>query len=282
VAWRCFWRTPKEHYPTLALYFETFLDSIEDHWIDVLLCDPPYAVFKDSNPAAKKKKPTLQSAGKDVSWDCIPKEEFVEKIINRVISHKLKQKMSPKGVCLVHVADRYTSHWIDRIEEIGFYKKRTIKVIRSNPWMRYGIGGNDGKLWDLVHCSEDLLFFTLQKTHFHIQWAKHDTLRAMKDWIYYSHARKYIAQNGVSHPTQKPLSLLKKILSLFAFPGANVCDLFFGSGSLPVVCKKMHLNFKGSEINHLYWGLAVERVCRESGEDDIKETKEDLVQEEPT
>jgi len=131
--------------------------------------------------------------------------------------------------------------------------------------MSYGItssGSAEGKLWDLVHCSEDVVFFTVQKTDFHINWMKHNTLRAMKDWIVYTYHRRYVSETT---------PLLKKLLSLFAFPGSNVCDLFVGSGSMPVVCKKLHYNFRGSEINPLFWDLASERIRNAEYLDDIKD-----------
>eukprot|EP01103_Thecamoeba_quadrilineata_P007537 TRINITY_DN173_c0_g1_i1.p1 TRINITY_DN173_c0_g1~~TRINITY_DN173_c0_g1_i1.p1 ORF type:complete len:550 (-),score=154.84 TRINITY_DN173_c0_g1_i1:244-1893(-) len=271
---------PKNSVEVWCCDFEKFLDMVPDGWIDILLCDPPYAVHcspldKENDPASDKKKKkktkkTVKETMAPTHWDSLPKEQFIDKIVNRVISEKLKQKMNPKGVGLIHTADRYVSHWIERVEQVGFHKKRTIKIIRSNPWMSYGIGGNEGKLWDLVHCSEDVVFFTVQKTDFHINWVKQNTLKAMKDWVIYSYHKRYISKKGVSHPTQKPLPLLKKLLSLFWFPGANVCDFFVGSGSMPVVCKKLHFNFKGSEINPAFWELASERIVRSSYVDDIK------------
>ena len=62
------------------------------------------------------------------------------------------------------------------------------------------------------------------------------------------------------HPTQKPISLIERIIHTSSMPGDNVLDIFSGSGTTGVVCKLLNREFLGCEINQEYYKLAQERI----------------------
>lgn len=86
--------------------------------------------------------------------------------------------------------------------------------------------------------------------------------------------KKYIAiqQGFISeerdrfHPTQKPVSLFKKIIEDYSKGGDNVLDPFMGSGTTVVACKQLNRNFIGIEISEKYCKVAEERLnnCQQS------------------
>ncbi|MCY4429213.1 MAG: site-specific DNA-methyltransferase [Rhodospirillales bacterium] len=63
------------------------------------------------------------------------------------------------------------------------------------------------------------------------------------------------------HPTEKPVSLLERIVE--AIPGDVICDPFMGSGSTGVACKRQGRSFVGIEINPEYCLTAQERIDNE-------------------
>ncbi len=64
------------------------------------------------------------------------------------------------------------------------------------------------------------------------------------------------------HPTQKPTSLLKRLLSLTTNKGDLVVDNFSGSCSTGIACQEMERQFIGWEIDKEYYEKAVERIKR--------------------
>lgn len=63
------------------------------------------------------------------------------------------------------------------------------------------------------------------------------------------------------HPTQKPLQLIERIIKTSSNEGANVLDLFSGSGTTGVACKLTNRNFFGCEIDPNYYQLSKERIA---------------------
>lgn len=65
---------------------------------------------------------------------------------------------------------------------------------------------------------------------------------------------------GSEHPTQKPLPLIRELVSLFSFDGDLICDPFMGSGTTGVACAKLGRKFIGIEIDEGYFDIACRRI----------------------
>lgn len=61
------------------------------------------------------------------------------------------------------------------------------------------------------------------------------------------------------HPTQKPVSLMKKIIEDYSEDGI-IFDPFAGGGSTLVACKQLKRDFIGCEISPDYYKTALERI----------------------
>lgn len=68
------------------------------------------------------------------------------------------------------------------------------------------------------------------------------------------------SKERVSHPTQKPLSLMERIITIFTNENDFVLDFTMGSGSTGVACKKLKRSFFGIESNEDYYKIADERI----------------------
>lgn len=62
------------------------------------------------------------------------------------------------------------------------------------------------------------------------------------------------------HPTQKPVRLLERLLSLTTHPGDVVLDLFSGSCSTAVACINAGRKFIGFEIDSEFYDAGVKRL----------------------
>lgn len=75
---------------------------------------------------------------------------------------------------------------------------------------------------------------------------------------------------NTDHPTQKPEKLLAKVLLASSKPGDFVLDPFVGSGTTPVVAKKLKRQFLGVEIDETYACLAQKRLELAERDDSIQ------------
>ena len=62
------------------------------------------------------------------------------------------------------------------------------------------------------------------------------------------------------HPTEKPESLLRRIILIGSKEGDTVLDPFMGSGTTGAVAKQLGRNFIGIEIDQSYFDMATRRI----------------------
>jgi site-specific DNA-methyltransferase (adenine-specific) len=71
------------------------------------------------------------------------------------------------------------------------------------------------------------------------------------------------------HPTEKPVSLMQELISLFTNPGQTILDPFAGSGTTGVACARMGRKFIGIELDQRYFDIACERIAKAYAQGDM-------------
>lgn len=69
-----------------------------------------------------------------------------------------------------------------------------------------------------------------------------------------------------SHPTQKPVELMRALIELTTQENQIVLDPFMGSGTTGVACKNLNRKFIGIELDENYFEIAKNRVVGTAGE----------------
>ncbi len=62
------------------------------------------------------------------------------------------------------------------------------------------------------------------------------------------------------HPTQKPLKLMRHLITIASNPGDTIYDPFMGVGSTGVAAKELGRNFIGAELDKKYYIAAKKRI----------------------
>lgn len=62
------------------------------------------------------------------------------------------------------------------------------------------------------------------------------------------------------HQTEKPVQLMRELVSLFSNHGETILDPFMGSGTTGVACAKLGRKFIGIEIDQRYFDIACKRI----------------------
>jgi modification methylase len=101
-----------------------------------------------------------------------------------------------------------------------------------------------------------------------------DDLQMRSDWLLpVCTGRERLKVNGKkAHPTQKPESLLHRVILSSTDPGEVVLDPFFGSGTTGAVAKHLHRKFIGLEREQQYADVAQKRIDRIRPADDAELT----------
>lgn len=68
------------------------------------------------------------------------------------------------------------------------------------------------------------------------------------------------SQRHGEHPTEKPVSLMMELVSLFAMESETVLDPFMGSGTTGVACLNLGRKFIGVEVEQRYFDIACRRI----------------------
>ena len=108
--------------------------------------------------------------------------------------------------------------------------------------------------------------------------ALNDELQMRSDWtlpICSGHERIKDADGQKAHSTQKPESLLHRVIVASTKPGDVILDPFFGSGTTGAVAKRLDRRFIGIEREKTYADVARARIAEiiPAGEDALEVTK---------
>jgi site-specific DNA-methyltransferase (adenine-specific) len=79
-------------------------------------------------------------------------------------------------------------------------------------------------------------------------------------FFYCAKASKKERGEGNNHPTVKPISLIKYLITLVTPPNGTSLDPFEGSGTHAKVCKELGFNYLGFEIESAYCEISDRRV----------------------
>tara|TARA_Y100000310_G_scaffold265320_1_gene276298 strand:+ start:759 stop:1529 length:771 start_codon:yes stop_codon:yes gene_type:complete len=72
---------------------------------------------------------------------------------------------------------------------------------------------------------------------------------------------RHLVERGEKvHPTQKPISLINELVTLFSYEDQTVLDPFMGGGTTGVACAKLGRKFIGIEIEPKYFDIACKRI----------------------
>lgn len=79
-----------------------------------------------------------------------------------------------------------------------------------------------------------------------------------------------VAQNKTEHPAVFPLELPIRHIKSWSNENDTVLDLFMGSGTTGVACKRLNRDFIGIEIDEKYFNIAKDRIEERIKEKDIQ------------
>jgi site-specific DNA-methyltransferase (adenine-specific) len=215
------------------------LSKIEDNSIDLIAIDPPYEILYEN----------LEWDKKSLNWNIL-RDEFY-------------RILKPTGNLIIFQG------W-SNVSETKNILEKTFKLKNWIVWDRIkGRGANT----NMVSTREDILWlvktdkYTYNKIYSTIKkktgglGAKNgQECRALSNvWTDISPIVPW-AKERVAHPTQKPIQLMERIITIFSNENDLVLDCFAGSGSTGVAAKNLNRDFIMIEKDDEYHKIILKRL----------------------
>ncbi len=235
------------------------LARLPDQSIDLVFADPPYNL----QLAGSLTRPdqSLVDAVDD-AWDQFESFEAYDRF-TRAWLGECRRVLKPNGTLFVIGSYHNIFRVGTALQDLGFWILNDIVWRKANPMPNFR-----GRRFTNAH--ETLIWAArdqnAKKYTFHYEALKagNEDLQARSDWYLplCTGAERLKDEAGDKlHPTQKPESLLARVLLSASNPGDVVLDPFFGTGTTGAVAKKLGRHFIGLEREEAYATAALARIA---------------------
>lgn len=217
------------------------LKKIKDNSVDLIVTDPPYNIASPTNRSIARGKivRTSELYGK---WDTYHPFDY-ELLIMQVITNAYRI-LKPGGSLYLFAAIQ--QQWLidENARNRGFTYRNHVAITKKNPLPQL----NENNWRNVIElCS----YFTKGKP------STFNFLSQQECVNIFPYA---VAHKKTTHPTEKPLALIEKLVRVGSNKGDLVVDPFMGSGTTAVACAKLGRKFLGFEHEADYIAMAKKRL----------------------
>jgi DNA modification methylase len=234
------------------------MNSLPEKSIDLIFADPPYNLQLQND----LHRPNMTKVDAvDDEWDQFASFPIYDEFTRNWLT-ACKRILKPTGT--IWVIGSY--HNIFRVgtimQDLGYWFLNDVIWIKNNPMPNFrGVrftNAHETLIWASSGQGARYTF------NHHAMKEFNDEKQMRSDWWLLSlatGAERLKDENGdKAHSTQKPQSLLYRVILSSSNPGDVVLDPFFGSGTTGVVAKTLHRNWIGIEREEKYIQLAQNRI----------------------
>lgn len=215
------------------------IKKIPDNSIDFILTDPPYNLGKHST--GNIPLPGRTAMNNDVAdWDKIDfnPEEWANDFI---------RILKPTGNLFIFTSYNQLGRWYNCLDH-RFDTSNFMIWHKTNPAPKIFKAGF------LNSC--EMIFTCWNKKH---TW-NFSSQKEMHNFIESPICMRPERLSSPKHPTQKPVSILKRMIEIASNPNDIIYDPFMGVGSTGVATLELGRRFIGTEINEEYYAAARKRI----------------------
>jgi modification methylase len=235
------------------------MNSLPENSVDLVFADPPYnlQLRGDLHRPDNSKVDAVDDA-----WDQFDSFKAYDKF-TRAWLKAARRILKPNGAIWVIGSYHNVFRMGAELQNQGFWILNDVVWRKSNPMPNFR-----GKR--LTNAHETLIWASKEeasKYTFNYEALKslNEGVQMRSDWVLpicNGHERLKNAAGEKAHPTQKPESLLHRILVATTNPGDVVLDPFFGTGTSGAVAKKLGREFIGIEREAEYREVAAKRISK--------------------
>jgi modification methylase len=235
------------------------MSALPEGCADLIFADPPYNLQLEGD---LRRPDNSKVDAVDDSWDQFGSFADYDRFTREWLS---AARRALKDTGTLWVIGSY--HNIFRVgailQDLGFWVLNDIVWRKTNPMPNFrGVrftNAHETMIWAAK--SRDQKSYTF---NYEAMKALNDELQMRSDWtlpICSGGERLKAANGGKAHSTQKPESLLHRVIVSSSKPGDVILDPFFGSGTTGAVAKRLGRHFIGIERDPGYATLARKRIA---------------------
>ncbi len=224
-------------------------DRLPDSCIDIIFADPPYNLQLQNQ--LHRPNGTKVNAVDD-SWDSFASFEEYDDFTQQWLK-AMRRILKPDGTMWIIGSYHNIFRVGCKLQDMGFWLLNDIIWVKSNPMPNFRGRRFTNAHETLIWCSKSK--DSKYKFNYAAMKALNDDLQMRSDWklpICSGGERLKDPDGQKTHPTQKPESLLNRILLASTDPGDVVLDPFSGSGTTAVSACKLSRHFIGFEADAGY------------------------------
>jgi modification methylase len=227
--------------------------------VDLIFADPPYNL--QLKGALHRPDNSVVDAVDD-HWDQFSSFAAYDEFTRAWLT-AAKRLLKPNGAIWVIGSYHNVFRLGSELQNQGFWLLNDVVWRKSNPMPNF-----KGKR--LTNAHETLIWASRDQNskytfHYEALKALNEGVQMRSDWVLpicTGHERLKDEAGDKAHPTQKPESLLHRILVATTNPGDVVLDPFFGTGTTGAVAKMLGRDFIGIEREEAYRKAATARLER--------------------
>jgi site-specific DNA-methyltransferase (adenine-specific) len=217
------------------------MKKLDDESVDLVVTDPPFNI-------AAKHKLTIQK-GKLVStmdafgaWDHF--HPFDYDVLIMQLLGQCYRVLKTGGALYMYTAREQNGYFIRQAIARGFTYRNQLAMVKTPQLPSFSKAN-----W---RSGFDLCMYLIKDK------AKTFNFLSQKELV---NVHNYsVRHKQTDHPTEKPLSIIKRLVEVSSNPGDLVLDPFMGSGTTAVACKELGRNYIGFERDPGYVRMARNRL----------------------
>ncbi len=226
--------------------------------IDMVFADPPYNLQLEGDLLRPN---NTRVDGVDDAWDRFDGFAAYDTFTREWLS-AARRVLKPSGTLWVIGSYHNIFRVGTQLQDLGFWMLNDVIWRKTNPMPNFRGRRFTNAHETLIWCARD----KDARYRFNYEAMKNlnDDLQMRSDWLLpICSGRERLKENGrKAHPTQKPESLLHRVILASTEVGGLVLDPFFGSGTTGAVAKKLGRRYIGIEREAAYVRLAENRLAR--------------------
>ena len=233
------------------------LDTLSDESIDLIFADPPYNLQLSGDLLRPNNSKVM---GVDDEWDRF--DSFSEyDTFSRSWLNACRRVLKPTGSLWVIGSYHNIFRVGATLQDLGFWILNDVIWHKTNPMPNFRGRRFTNAHETLIWCVKDP---TAKRYTFNYDAMKslNEGVQMRSDWLLpLCTGNERLKKDGQkAHPTQKPESLLSRVILATSKPGDLVLDPFSGSGTTAAIAKRFGRRFIGIEQDLEYVKLARQRL----------------------
>ena len=220
--------------------------ELPDASIDCVITDPPYQLSQFMHKRNTNLKAMRKNSFAYAGWDNMKYEDWRETM--RTFLNQCSRTIKRRGALIIFMSVLKVAEMERLATEAGFYYKTTGVWHKTNPMPR-------NMNIHFVNSTESWMYLINKGT----SGTFNNEGRCRHDFLESPVCPKSERTYG-SHPTQKPIAVLKELISVVTNPNDMVVDPFMGVGSTCVAAAQMGRRYFGIETDKEYYDIANRRL----------------------